>query len=47
MTKFDFYSLCGKHLIDVNIALENEELRELLKNKASNETIDKFLMEEF
>jgi hypothetical protein len=33
MTKFDFYSLCGKHLIDVNIALENEELRELLKTR--------------
>jgi len=47
MEKKQLYSLCGKHLIDINIALENEELRELLKNKASNETIDKFLMEEF
>ena len=24
MTKFDFYTLCGKYLIDVNIALENK-----------------------
>ena len=47
MTKFDFFALCGKHLIDVDIALENEELRQLLINKASKETIENFLKNEF
>tara|TARA_R110002020_G_scaffold21555_2_gene73187 strand:- start:106 stop:276 length:171 start_codon:yes stop_codon:yes gene_type:complete len=44
---FWFYALCGKHLIDVGIALENEELIKLLKNKADYKTIDKFLLEQF
>jgi len=30
MTKFDFYALCGKYLIDVNVALENDEIMDLL-----------------
>ena len=47
MTKFEFYALCGKYLIDVDIALESEELIELLKNKASYETIENFLKEQF
>tara|TARA_R100001163_G_C5009530_1_gene155940 strand:- start:552 stop:767 length:216 start_codon:yes stop_codon:yes gene_type:complete len=47
MTKFDFYALCGKYLIDVDIALESEELRELLRNKANTETIENFLKEQF
>ena len=47
MTKYEFYALCGEHLIDVNIALENEQLINLLKNKASNETIEQCLIEQF
>lgn len=47
MTKFDFYALCGKYLIDVDTALESEELRELLRNKANTETIENFLKEQF
>jgi len=47
MTKFDFYALCGKYLIDVDIALESEELRKLLRNKANTETIENFLKEQF
>ena len=47
MTKFQFYALCGKYLIDVDIALESEEIRDLLKNKASYETIENFLKEQF
>jgi len=47
MTKFQFYALCGKYLIDVDIALENDELIELLKDKASYETIENFLKEQF
>tara|TARA_R110000765_G_scaffold11385_1_gene36083 strand:+ start:527 stop:670 length:144 start_codon:yes stop_codon:yes gene_type:complete len=47
MTQFEFHTLCGKYLIDVNIALESEELKELLKNKASTETIEQFLNEQF
>ena len=47
MTKFEFYALCGKYLIDVDIALESEELRDLLRSKASYETIETFLKEQF
>jgi hypothetical protein len=47
MTKFEFHTLCGKYLIDVNVALESDELKELLRNKASAETIEQFLNEQF
>ena len=47
MTKFEFHTLCGKYLIDVNDALESDELKELLRNKASAETIEQFLNEQF
>ena len=47
MTQFQFNTLCGKYLIDVNIALESEELVELIRNKASFETIEQFLKEQF
>lgn len=47
MTRLDFLALCSHYNIDVNIALENEELRELLKTRASYETIENFLREEF
>tara|TARA_R100000234_G_scaffold99874_1_gene68588 strand:+ start:214 stop:357 length:144 start_codon:yes stop_codon:yes gene_type:complete len=47
MTKSEFHALCGKYLIDINIALENEELIELLKTRASYKTIENFLKEEF
>ena len=47
MNKFNFYALCGKHLIDVGIALENEELIKLLKDKANYKTIENFLIENF
>ena len=47
MNNFEFQTLCGKYLIDINIALEDEELRELLKTRANYETIENFLKEEF
>ena len=47
MNKFDFYALCGKYLIDVNIALENEELIKLLQDKTNYKTIENFLIENF
>ena len=47
MTRLDFLALCSHYNIDVNIALENEELRQLLKARASYETIENFLKEEF
>jgi len=47
MTRLDFYALCNHYSIDVNIALENDELIELLKAKASYETIENFLKEQF
>ena len=33
MTKLEFISLCGKLLIDVGIALEDEKIIEALKNR--------------
>jgi len=47
MTQLEFNALCGKYLIDVNIALESEKLTELIRNKASLETIEQFLKEQF
>jgi hypothetical protein len=47
MTKFEFHTLCGKYLIAVDVALESDELKELLRNKASAETIEQFLNEQF
>jgi hypothetical protein len=47
MTRLDFYALCNYYNIDANIALENDELIELLKAKASYETIENFLKEQF
>jgi hypothetical protein len=47
MTRLDFLALCNHHNIDVNVALENDELRELLKTRATYKTIEKFLREEF
>ena len=47
MTRSNFYALCSTYNIDVNIALENDDLIELLKSKASYETIEKFLQEQF
>ena len=47
MTKFDFYALCGNHLIEAGIALENKELAKLLKDKANYRTIENFLIENF
>ena len=47
MNKSDFIALCGKHLIDVGIALENEELIKLLQDKENYKTIENFLIENF
>ena len=44
---FWFYALCDKHLIDVSIVLENEELIKLLQDKANYTTIENFLIENF
>ena len=30
VTKYDFQSLCGKYLIDVGLALENQKITQLL-----------------
>lgn len=47
MTRLDFLALCNHYNIDVNIALENDALIELLKAKASYQTIENFLKEQF
>jgi hypothetical protein len=33
MTQHDFYQLCSDHWIDPDIALENDDLRQALKDK--------------
>lgn len=55
MDYYEFSSLCGKYLIDVNLALENKKLRTTLrKSKArrikvddAKAKIEKILLEEF
>lgn len=47
MKKYEFKALCSEHLIDVDIALENEQLIDLLKNRASYKAIEKCLIEQF
>ena len=46
MSKLEFMSLCGKYLIDVNIALENDNIREALINK-DDEKVKELLLNEF
>ena len=46
MTSTQFQILCGKYLIDVEIALENENILNALRNK-DDEEVERILMEEF
>jgi len=46
MSKYEFMSLCGEYLIDVNIDLENDDIKEALINK-DNEKIKELLLNEF
>jgi len=46
MTEFEFMSLCGEHLIDVGLALENDNIREALKNK-DDEKVKELLLNDF
>ena len=46
MTSTQFQILCGKYLIDVGIALENENILNALRNK-DDEEVERILMEEF
>ena len=46
MTGSQFQILCGKYLIDVEIALENENILNALRNK-DDEEVERILMEEF
>jgi len=33
MKKYEFYAICGEYLIDVDVALENEKVREALRSE--------------
>ena len=46
MTRYQFMALCGEHLIDVSIALENEDVREALSKK-DDDLVEQLLMEQF
>jgi hypothetical protein len=46
MTSTQFQILCGKYLIDVEIALENENILNALRNK-DDEEVERILTEEF
>tara|TARA_R100001530_G_scaffold17508_1_gene15163 strand:+ start:385 stop:525 length:141 start_codon:yes stop_codon:yes gene_type:complete len=46
MTSTQFQILCGKYLIDVGIALENENILNALRNK-DDEEVERILTEEF
>ena len=55
MSYWDFQALCGKYLIDVNIALEHDEIRKtlkkskarLIKTEDAQKIIEKILSEEY
>jgi hypothetical protein len=40
MTKTEFMALCGERLIDVNLALENENLIEALRQKDFDKVLE-------
>jgi len=46
MTRYQFMALCGEHLIDVGIALENEDVREALSKK-DDDLVEQLLVEQF
>ena len=46
MTRTEFYDLCGELLIDPNIAMENENLIEAIRNQ-DDESIYTILHTEF
>ena len=47
MTKTEFLNICVELYLDPNIALENEELCELLKERAELDTIRAFMLANF
>lgn len=55
ITGSQFQSLCGKHLIDMNVALENEKVLNALRKDTNNyssrqelhDNIERILIEEF
>ena len=40
MTYFEFLSACGDHLVDPEVALESEKVREALKNGSFDDLLD-------
>lgn len=46
MTKFEFVALCNENLIYPDIALENENIVQALKNK-NDKLVKKLILEEF
>ena len=46
MTELEFMALCGEHLIEPSIALENEALKEALL-KRNDELVETILKEDF
>ena len=46
MKRLDFVALCGKYLIDVDVALENEYLVEALQDK-DDQAVEFILKTEF
>tara|TARA_R110002020_G_scaffold87880_1_gene216280 strand:- start:869 stop:1051 length:183 start_codon:yes stop_codon:yes gene_type:complete len=55
ITGSQFQTLCGKHLIDMNVALENEKVLNALRKDTNNylsrqelhDNIERILIEEF
>lgn len=44
MKKSDFMMLCGRHCVDVNLALEHDEILEALINREDDRVVE--LMDE-
>lgn len=47
MSYIDFYCLCCKHCISMEIALEDDELVTLIKNKSTIDEVEKYMEENF
>ena len=47
MTRLDFMVLLGEFLIDFDVAVENDGLVKLLREKASKQTIREYLISNF
>ena len=47
MTALEFIALCGEHGVEVELALENEALKEVVMRGGDAEEVEQVLIEQF